>query len=691
MLAFFLLLPSVPAFAQGIRNESYKSWTFETLAREETLRLEGYHATASFILPLPSTWQPSEDGLLTLEYVISPRTLSAATLAVRLNEQAITTINVPSERGSIVVRLPLEFLRVGDNQLELMASLPLPEDAGCVVPNHPDRWLEFAPESRAELALIPSAGELSLADFPNQFEVLDDGIGADILYVLPDNPDSLELSALASVAFAIAQGTTRSPKGTVTTVASFAPGTTSGSTVLIGAADRNPFVTTAESLASQEVGWLHLAHAPWSEGTPMLTVSGPDSLAVAQAAGGLANYELRSTMIGVTAQISDPPPITPHMPAEAFTLADLGHPERIVRGTGVQSLVYTFDLPFAWSPQNGQLNLHFGHSRALYPETSALTALLNDHPLAIIPIGGPESDSHIVALPISREFFRPGRNLLSFAFDFSIPEDRCGVAVPEGFWGSIRPETLLTIPHGGRGGKVDLRDFPYFFASESDMADLAIVLPQQDSVDGVSVALELIDRLSLSRSRVGPRLLRAEDGANTMYQSHLIVLGDISKQPLVDELNPHLAVPLRPEQVPLGYGLRVPTDSPNLGVIQVLRSPWTLNRAVVVITGSTEIGYMNAGRVLADPAMHRHLNGQLAVVSESEASDLLQIASRHVPDIRAVPGLANINHITSGVASVNRAGPAVVIPLVAMLLLAVVTAFGLRWHRRHQASQSGGH
>lgn len=222
------------------------------------MQLEGYRPSTAFNLTLPPGWKLAADGQLTLDYRISGLALAGATLTVRLNDRNVTSVAFESDVGSLKFDLPTRLFQPGQNTVELTAFLPLEEDRDCIVPNHPARWLEFGPASRISMAVEPLEIPLILADFPAQFEALGDDSSARVTFVIPDEPDDYELSALSAVAFALARGSVTHPGWAIVSASDFSPDQLIGPVIFIGAAGRNRYLAPLAPPDSRGSGWISL-------------------------------------------------------------------------------------------------------------------------------------------------------------------------------------------------------------------------------------------------------------------------------------------------------------------------------------------------------------------------------------------------------------------------------------------------
>jgi hypothetical protein len=689
------LLSPTPVIAKGpAPTEQTAIWTLPAQVNSDILQLEGYRPGVRFNLFLPPGWNPSADGQLTLDYRLSELAQLEARLTVRLNNQYLHSVAFERNAGQLNLNLPADFFQPGKNTLELAAILPLIEDDECIVPDHPARWLAFGPASQISLPLASDQSAFNLADFPMQFEALGDEDNARITFVLPDEPDNQELSALSAVAFVLAREAETHPEWSVVSANNFDPDELTGPVVLMGTAGRNHYLDSLAPISSDQSGWLSLTAPDWSKGQPALAVSGPDGGAVLQTAEALADPLAILQMNGDTAVIDTLQPHKVESLPEEFTLTELGYSERTVRGTGEQSLIYTFDIPFAWSPTDGRLKLHFVHSAILNPQLASLTVFLNGRIVAGIQLDAPESASNMVETSIPKALMRPGRNFLRLSFDFGSPPSSCNVGSTEdGMWASVRPDTTLTLSHENIGGRLNLGDFPYLFASEVDLSELAIVLPAQATETDIIDALEVVRNLSLSGLHIAPRLILAESITEKTTETHLILLGDFSRQPALAELNALLPLPfdLATGVLLPTYGIHLPTNAPDLGVVQTLRSPWAENRIIFVVSGTSSPGYNQAMQLLTDPSLQSQLDGQVALASARDDTMPPQVHTQYIADLNVVSGVGFMNRIFGQFFEAGSPWPAIVTVFVGLLVMAAAAIFGLRLIRRRQASQPAKH
>ncbi len=701
------LLLGYPMTVHGrqVEPEQRVTWPLPALTGADELRLTGYQPTTTLRFMLPPNWQQVTAGALTVAYHVSPATLGAPayrrerlaepgpTLTIRLNGQAPISSTLVAEMGTQPFSLPIEQLQPGPNEITLSVFLPLKDDPQCLVADHPDRWFELEPGTQLALMLVPSSDPPKLTQYPWHFAPLGDQAPSPITFVVPDEPSDAELQALSSVAASLAGAASTQSDWQVLPESGFDPARLAGPAVLVGDANRNRHVAMVAPTGASADGWLHLSRPEWANGYPVLSVGGPNAQAVSDAAAALLNPTVVGEAAGPTVFVADPAAINPVQLGEVVTLAQLGYGQEMVKGTGLESITYTFERPLAWGARNGRFELRLSHSRELSWSPAPLAVYLNNQRVASVLFDAPEQSSSIVDIPLPAGLLQAGRNTLRLDFTLSVPEGRCGVDTLEGFWASVDPQSRLELPRGGWSGYIDLQHTPFQFVSDVDLADLGIVLPAKGTLRDLANALELVRVLDQAPSVAAPRLIRPESAEQNVRQLHLIVLGEVARQPVLHELNPYLRAPfdLATGTLIETNGIHVPVAQPNAAVVQTLRSPWASNRGILVATGDTERSAAAALELLTEPETWAGVTGNVAVASVTSDGLAGQIVAQRVANIDAVPGLRSVDRVLRRFLGNNSKWAALGVPAFAMLLVALGSVLGLRWDRRRRAHQAGGH
>ena len=685
-----IMLFVLPSVGHAQTTMVTATWNLPTILGEPTIRLEGYRPTVALDIMIPPGWEVASSAQVNLDYRLSELASEGVALAVHLNEQPIESVYIEPFEGMLTIEIPNELFIPGENKLELVAFLPLEDDTECIVPNHPGRWLEIGPNSVLNMSLEPTTDGLVLSDFPAHFELLGNTeSAAPITFVIPDTPSTTELNAIAAVGYALAQSSETTPKWQFLPASEYQTAPLVGPVIIVGLNESMSSLDLILPESGSESGWISLTRGT-SFGFPTMVVGGGDGDALLMAARSLSNPIALAQMSNDFVIVDKLPELALRSLPDEFTFADLGYGERVLRGSGEQSLIYTFDVPFAWTPENGQVSLNFSHSANLDPQVASLTVVLNGQTAVGFRLDALEEASNIAEISLPKEFFRPGRNFLRLTFDFGPAIVFCKSGGSQQSWASIRSDSSLALPHQSEGGRLDLKDFPLHLASETDTAALAVVLPENNSFGDLTTGLELIRSLSVANNRISPQLIRPENIESSTRAGHLILLGHVDQQPLYNQLRSHLPFNIGDEPL-ANYGIRLPIERPDMGVLQVMRSPWEKNRAIIVISGESQRGYELAAHTLTNPTLSENVEDQLVFVWKGSTPESLELWTQNLPDIANVPVLGFVDRIFGDTFQPGSPYPLFILIFLTITILAIISILGVRWMRYRQENQSSGH
>jgi hypothetical protein len=245
-----------------------------------------------------------------------------------------------------------------------------------------------------------------------------------------------------------------------------------------------------------------------------------------------------------------------------------------------------------------------------------------------------------IKIPVSS--LATSTNELKFEVDLA-PLSQCSFLDFSNLWFSILPESVLNLPlQPATAGDVSLRDlgsYPYPFASDPTLSSLGFVVPKNDPA-AWNTAAQIA--LHLGRQAAGAlfNVAVAYDGEipdEIRNNRNLIVIGLPSTTKLIHEINQSLPAPFeKGTNVAVVQGQQISYRFPenaDLGYIQLLNSPWNIDRVILAVVGSTPAGVQQAGKALTDDLMRARLKGNFVLVNGESLS---------VADTRTGLGLASV-------------------------------------------------
>ena len=241
-----------------------------------------------FPLDVPYDWKLTEDASVELSFIHAPGLSSAnSRLSVFVNGLAVTDVALTNRNdtdGRLTVHLSPRQMHPGRNLLHLAVDLHMPEE-DCNFRYREEAWAEVSPESSLNLAHVVSEPPVKLRYLPSAFVLLAD-LSADV-FVLPDQPRAVELTAMVRLAARLGTYTTSDSLRPRALLASeFAP--TRLNTIIVGQPEAHALLAEYDAQlpqplsrlngsiqpaggrellpgeAENQAGYLEVFPAPWS-------------------------------------------------------------------------------------------------------------------------------------------------------------------------------------------------------------------------------------------------------------------------------------------------------------------------------------------------------------------------------------------------------------------------------------------
>jgi hypothetical protein len=279
-------------------------------------------------------------------------------------------------------------------------------------------------------------------------------------------------------------------------------------------------------------------------------------------------------------------------------LDELGLRRETLEEFGVRVSQVDFFVGSNWIfEQNARLNLEYRHSAALNSGASNLNVLLNDELIASVQMIDANTTTGTALIELPSGDLQPGKNQLTFEANLEM-EDPCAQTSSDSAWMRVLGTSTLDLDYQiSRDGILEtLRDPLEPFFSRVDLSNVRFVLPETPSLKELDGAIKLAWIMGESTSGSGftPRVSLGDLPEDDIDSYHLLVIGLPSTNDVIGQINPYLYQPFVDgedslQQVVGNVTYRLPENF-SLGEVQLIRSPWNENRAVTLVSGTTEEG-----------------------------------------------------------------------------------------------------
>jgi hypothetical protein len=350
----------------------------------------------------------------------------------------------------------------------------------------------------------------------------------------------------------------------------------------------------------------------------VLTSNTPEGLA--KAVGAMAGPPSTLRLGGAVALVSDIRPVSMTMPNADLTFAALGYPDFTLTGLGTRTAEIHFTMPIGVTLSDGaDLTLQYDLADTLVSAQTTLSVTMNDTQINSLPVGlnsagtAGASGTHQLHVPIPPSSIKAGAiNVLTLQLDVQA-DWHCNPPDQAATWFLIHSNSILNLPIHKTISvtpNIQLSQLPAPFNAMADLSDTVISLPQTPSLTDLEHMVRIASYIGSQTNgglRFMPRVtLGALPSDITPAQSHFIVIGRPSTNTFLSQLNdmnilpqPFMAHSDVLKQVLDGVIYRLP-QTYNIGILQSLPSPWSSDRVILVVSGTTEAGQKLAISVLLD-------------------------------------------------------------------------------------------
>lgn len=622
---------------------------------DDTLR--GPLVSADWFIPGPADYllgspRKGDVSYVDIDFIPSELLSQESVMVTYWNGVPVSDKQIGGTNGAkqtLRVAIPFEIIDPEVNRLSVQAQLRLAIDtceAGSV--DSPARHLTILSTTTVTYSyaqpLVPQPAPVrpDLGSYPLPFFSPTHPQPAPVTFIVPDSPSPTELTALGEVATQLGQyAGDRGLKVELERASDVRQSDLAsthvillgkrGSLPLLGGISGTPlkqdqtgFLDVSGRPVPEDAGVLMVMPSPWGQARGLLIVSGTSDAGVSKAALALAGRDGINALRGTFAVVTDAAPYaSPISPAQVATrLSDLGHKDEQVNGVGDHAISFTIFLPTVARDSSVPLDLAVSHSALLDQNRSSMRLVVNDLPLESVSFADLKPVHAIRRIDLPGAALRPGANALRLEFSLRLPglaaRDVCNAVPVEQAWAVLHEDTAVLSPAADAraGGEPSLDTYPYPFHRDGRIDDVVVVVPDRLGANAQALAQFLCDLGRTTRAGLlRPRVVSAQtfDPAKDAVGKDVILFGLPSDDHVIGDLGAKLPVVVGPDQrLVLAREITVRVaDLERLGVVEEIVSPWTADRAVLVVSGTSAEGLDYA----VEAIRQRALSGNVVIAT----------------------------------------------------------------------------
>lgn len=656
----------------------------ESLNDAKPIRLSGIYSNDRLDFYLPESFMPGDSSALTLDIETSPMLdLEHSSITVEINDLNITSLKLADfVNGRMTAQISASVFKQGVNTILLNGGLFLPDDRSNEFKNwnDPARWVNLKASSQLAIELLPNEEGYTLNSvlpvFGNTYRNQATGQPMEqTVVILPDDVTSDDLTALASLSYAIGGLTDLRPvwEPKVVYESDFVPGMANDMNIIL----INVYDSGLMAYTSEVKDYLQVARSPINPQKAVLLIADHDRTDGKTPADIFSHPDRRVLLQGVKVYLNP----SMHSAAEpefkpAFSLETIGYQDQTVYGVGDNDLIYKVFIPYGVHVTDATFNLILSHAPDLDRDSYRLNVFINGKAIAGIILNQKTAVSQPIgiSLPVAR--LRPGVNYLRVSFNLQLGNTAFEIS-PENIWATISNQSNLIFNTTPANPVPSLSNFPMPF---SDNPSSLIVVP--DHPDAA-----MLEKLTTFSGGLGQaavisdrpvRMYQAKDyRTDNKVDKNIILVGTLASNPVIKAFNPFLPQAFTDDGGSLapGYGvyLTVEEQPVSLGVIQTLRSPLNVESTLLIAAGTDEKGLSRTLNLLADRRRWPSLQGNLVLLGAGTLLNHNDQADENLEhwQLARVSSIPIIGTYLQSIAPSNLV-PAVVSIIAALILLLVL-------------------
>lgn len=708
--------------------------TFGELGFQETSLVSPFDSTR-VLFSIPPNWRLVPAGEVQLEYQL---TLTGAdvgllgteqnpyggSLVVIFNDKLVSTIDLRDLGPHIMtLTLPADSLTSTrqDGRHELTISLSA--QFSCIY--NVRALVVIKQTSSFRLHYEVSSPELDLSRLPAPFHLRNALLPDKTLVVVPNEPDVQELQAALDVMSGFGSLVGESFDFGIATAGELTEDVLAASNLIfVGrpeqfdqlaeiefplAIENKKFVNLPAE--SETDGVLQMAISPWNESKTVLLVGGNSNEAVIKAAQAASSGRVLVYQDPALAYVADVQLLSKTLPVvEDFTFQNLGYKTETLSGIGLDSVQYLFNVSKEQlNSQDSTIDLMYYHSGLLDYGLSSFSVELNSQVIASAAFSKESEQLTTLQIKIPPGILRFGENRLTVSARlFAITScDTSGFSNP---WLTISDQSKFHLPANTDPNAVgpwllDLKFYPDLLTTNSDLGDVAFVLPKSNPLTW-KIAGQVAYQLG---STANPLISNLEAAyADTVPQpalddKSLIVIGRASTVPFLSQINNQLPAPFdlkndTASESHMQVVYRIPSGM-SVGYLQLMNSPFNIEKQILVLAGNTDEGLTMAGNILLVNELRTQLTGVFAVTNGTQVATANASSAFSAVGTLVSPGQAVVTtpFPVSSSAPTNLATPGWLLPVLVssggavlfIILVVMISAFSRkREMERAQVFQS---
>lgn len=589
----------------------------------------GIYRTYGFYFNVEDYWD-TVYAYAQIEFSVSPLIENVpASLTFAVNATPVYSCRVDYQNGKTqvaYVEIPVELLKEGYNELSLTGYVRLYDDNGCLDDFSGANWVNVSKNSLVQVGYNVADTANALCYYPYPFVSTMDSTGASCAVYVPREATDEELAAALLLRADLGGETDAEDAIALRTLDSYgADGATRRVVVALRSnlpAQILPYVDAGGKDLSQNAGVTEFTD---ETGGTVLVVTSDAPEALYEGAAMLLDESRVSQEVTPSAYVALGSADTKVQSTKLSDLTAENYTVKGITGGGLsfvgpfrqeQEIYLPLDGGFVLA-EGGKVSLNFRYSDNLDFSRSLVTVYWGSVPVCSKKLEQEKAGGDTLSFLMPADVVGTYAGSIKVAFDLELEDLYCTKRADQMPWAYVTGDSTLYLP-AGQAGKYSFELRPYPFQTLGLFNSTCVVTPDAMT----DVELNTLGRvISMESSGLSPygslKVARASafDAKNT--DANLILIGTYADNAALAALNDKLSFAYAEGGASFADNeqlLLSPDYAAEIGVLQMLRSPYFSDRAILAVSGTQDAALERIGAYL-QPAQNRwKLTGDAVVL-----------------------------------------------------------------------------
>jgi hypothetical protein len=589
--------------------------------------LQGVHGSQTLFFYVNENWEP--EGSSYIDLYFSHSLVSAnhkSTLTVLINDRPISTLELINEKAknrAERVYIPKEVVEKGFNALTLRLYKRISDDP-CEDAYNPGNWFTLKRETMVHLEYREMLDSPNLSSYPYPYFKIGREDPVDSFIVIPKDYSQRHLIAAAYLAAGFGKYEPyKNIRVKVATEQEIKGYLNDSNLIFIGSNAEFKDIDGLPSVAEEKgAGVLEEFVSPWNPSKRVLRIAGEGEY-IQEASKALFYADVVNQMKRSRQVIKNLELLTGKIGPflGRVTLADLGYDDIIVRGKQQQAAAFSYSLPTEVELKEGAgITLDLRYSQALDFIQASVTVEVNNIPLGSRRLTYEGAEGEEVFFKFPPELLREKNFGIRVLFNLDLRGIDCTQRYEEHAWAVIGRNSFLYLPHE-EGDRKNLKNYHYIFSKNGRIEDTVAVIPDNPRLGHIETALNIFAHMGHYLKDLGDiGLVKAGDLTDDQKDKNMIFIGTPEENSYIKTINQYL-----PVKFDKSSGRFMPSkDFPFLeelgsevGIVQLIDSPWSSGKKVMVVTGADYFALKNAEIMLTSLNIANTLSGVVCMMDNA--------------------------------------------------------------------------